>query len=433
MAFTKATFDYLDSGGLIKWITTPKTSAFTAVSGEGYLVDTTSAAITVTLPAAPSAGDEIIIVDYASNAGTNNITLGRNSLKIRGGTDDLVLSTNNQTARLLYSGATKGWLVTTEAGAGAGAVAAPALTVDYLVVAGGGGGGGFGGGGGAGGYRTSYGDASVSELSLAADTNYTVTVGLGGTSMGGSGVLYTDGGSGSDSVFSTITSSGGGGAGGYEGTDGNGISGGSGGGAGHHGSYTSTSRTGGAGNTPSTTPSQGNSGGDAGYSTSPSVYYGGGGGGGASASGGDSSYHDTSLPDGQGGNGGNGSANSITGLSLSYAGGGGGMSDTRSTATASSGGTGGGGGGGTYNGTQSSISAGNGTANTGGGGGGGYGFYGNLVGAGGSGVVILRYPDAYTISETTSPTVLTFTTATDGSDKVTTFTAGESGTIQFSS
>ena len=110
MGFTKATFDYLDAGGLTKWITTPKTSAFTAISGEGYLVDTTSAAITVTLPAAPSAGDEIIIVDYASNAGTNNITLGRNSLKIRGGTDDLVLSADDQATRLLYSGATKGWL-----------------------------------------------------------------------------------------------------------------------------------------------------------------------------------------------------------------------------------------------------------------------------------------------------------------------------------
>jgi hypothetical protein len=140
MAFTKATYDYLDSGGLINWQLTAKTSAFTAVSGEGYLVDTSSAAITVTLPTSPSAGDEIIIVDYASNAGTNNITLDPGTLNLRGATDDLVLSTNNQTARLLYSGATKGWLVTTEAGAGA--AAASPLTVDYLVVAGGGGGGG---------------------------------------------------------------------------------------------------------------------------------------------------------------------------------------------------------------------------------------------------------------------------------------------------
>src|SRR6056300_2063055 len=154
MAFTKATYDYLDSGGLINWQLTAKTSAFTAVSGEGYLVDTSSAAVTVTLPDTPSAGDEIIIVDYASNAGTNNITLDPGTINLRGATDDLVLDNDNQTARLLYSGATKGWLVTTEAG-GAAAAAAPALTVDYLVVAGGGGGGGAGGAG-AGGLLTTY-------------------------------------------------------------------------------------------------------------------------------------------------------------------------------------------------------------------------------------------------------------------------------------
>ena len=74
--------------------------------------------------------------------------------------------------------------------------------------------------------------------------------------------------------------------------------------------------------------------------------------------------------------------------------------------------------------------------NTGGGAGGGAGSGAATShvagGAGGSGVVILRYPDAYTISETTSPTVLTFNTYTEGSDKVTVFTAGENGTIQFS-
>ena len=129
MAFTKATYDYLDSGGLINWQLTAKTSAFTAVSGEGYLVDTSSAAITVTLPTSPSAGDEIIIVDYASNAGTNNITIDPGSLNLRGATDDLVLDNDNQTARLLYSGTTKGWLVTTEAGGGAAASSAAVLSV----------------------------------------------------------------------------------------------------------------------------------------------------------------------------------------------------------------------------------------------------------------------------------------------------------------
>ena len=53
----------------------------------------------------------------------------------------------------------------------------------------------------------------------------------------------------------------------------------------------------------------------------------------------------------------------------------------------------------------------------------------NNAGAGGSsGVVILRYPSSYTI---TVPGALTATTATVGTDKVTTFTAG-TGTITFS-
>ena len=84
------------------------------------------------------------------------------------------------------------------------------LDVDYLVVAGGGsGGGGYnnaGGGGGAGGYRTG------SALTLDFNTNYTVTVGAGGTngtggSGGGNGTRGTNG---SNSVFGSITSSGGG-------------------------------------------------------------------------------------------------------------------------------------------------------------------------------------------------------------------------------
>ena len=85
----------------------------------------------------------------------------------------------------------------------------PDILVDYLVVAGGGGGAALFGGGGAGGYRTSYGDSSVSELSLKQAINYTVTVGAGGA-----GTIATqasaDGGSGFSSIFGVITSAGGG-------------------------------------------------------------------------------------------------------------------------------------------------------------------------------------------------------------------------------
>ena len=76
-------------------------------------------------------------------------------------------------------------------------------TVDYLVVAGGAGGGSdAGGGGGAGGFRTANG------FSVTAGIPYTVTVGGGGA--GGPRGTASDGGVGVDSVFSTITSTGGG-------------------------------------------------------------------------------------------------------------------------------------------------------------------------------------------------------------------------------
>ena len=429
MAFTKATYDYLDSGGLINWQLTAKTAAFTAVSGEGYLVDTSSAAITVTLPTSPSAGDEIIIVDYASNAGTNNITLDPGTLNLRGATDDLVLFTNNQTARLLYSGATKGWLVTTEAGAGAGAAAA--LTVDYLVVAGGGGG--QSGGGGAGGLRTSYTNSSSlnghteSSLNLATATNYNVTVGPGGVGTNHANKSNTT--SGSNSVFSDITSYGGGRSGLTDGGSSlkNGASGGSGGG----GAGDGTGSTGGAAVTSPVT--QGYSGGNG---ASPSPYPGGGGGGAAAAG--------SNGSGGAGGSGGNGLAvniisttnaqnvsypvGEVSGSDVYFAGGGGGGVVFTSGVTAfGSGGTGGGG-----NGSISGNGE-NGDPNTGGGGGGFYNYISsNTAGSGGSGIVILRYPDAYTISETTSPNVLTFNTYTEGSNKVTVFTSGSNGTIQFS-
>ena len=67
-----------------------------------------------------------------------------------------------------------------------------------------------------------------------------------------------------------------------------------------------------------------------------------------------------------------------------------------------------------------------GSANTGTGGRGTGGT--SNAGTGGSGVVILRYPNTFTI---TVGSGLTSSTATDGDDKVTTFTAG-TDTVSFS-
>ncbi len=229
--------------------------------------------------------------------------------------------------------------------------------VDYLVVAGGGGGGtnsaGFGGGGGAGGLRctvtsTGGGGSLESKLSLTAQA-YTVTVGAGGAAST----------NGNDSVFSTVTSTGGG-RGGVA-TSGSGATGGSGGGGAENGSGGSN------------TANQGYAGGTGnGGSTN-----GGGGGGGAGAAG--------SAASGGGGNGGNGVATSISSSSVTYAGGGAGGCDAGTRGT---GGSGGGGAGADLPSTAAVV----GTANSGSGGGGGVT---SLSGAaGGSGIIVIRYSAA---------------------------------------
>jgi len=98
------------AGGGTSWQAV-KTSAFTAVAGEGYFVNTTSAAITVTLPASPTLGDEVTIVDYAGTADTNNITVARNSENIQGSAADLTVSVERAAFTLVYTDGTQGWLL----------------------------------------------------------------------------------------------------------------------------------------------------------------------------------------------------------------------------------------------------------------------------------------------------------------------------------
>src|SRR5210317_80626 len=78
--------------GTVDWDTTAKTASFTAVSGNGYFVNTTSGAITVTLPASPSAGDIVAIKDYANTADTNAITIARNGSNIDGTADNQIIA-----------------------------------------------------------------------------------------------------------------------------------------------------------------------------------------------------------------------------------------------------------------------------------------------------------------------------------------------------
>ena len=286
-----------------------------------------------------------------------------------------------------------------------------AVTVNYLVVAGGGGGGKnysnnwSRGGGGAGGLRstvTATGGGGTLESALIMDpsTNYTVTVGAGGAESN----------NGSNSVFSTITSTGGGAGAFTSGNSDKGANGGSGG-----GNAAEREPAGGLGGTG--TANQGYGGGGAG-SGGATAGGGGGGAGAAGVSGGN--YIDVSN-NAVGGNGGTGIAVSITGSSVTYAGGGGGGAGYSNSNNGVSAGTGGAGGGGagSYQGSVNGVA---GTANRGGGGGGAMGGSNQTSGAGGSGVVILRYLTAQ--GTITIGAGLTGTTATDGSHKVTTITAG---------
>lgn len=255
--------------------------------------------------------------------------------------------------------------------------------VDYLVVAGGGGGGGGiwqyagGGGGGAGGFRTG------TNYPITA-TTYSITVGGGGNGAtpAGPGPVAPQrvGTVGNNSVFDTITSTGGGAGVGWEAFL-PAQNGGSGGGGVNNGV------PGGTGNSPPTSPPQGNPGGTG------SVYTGNaasscGGGGGAGSPGGNGTSPGVAGPGGSG--------SPITWLPVSYgtpgpapgryfaAGGGGGGNP------GSPGGSGGGGNGGSGN-TAGTTA----TTNTGSGGGGG-GSPGvnpsaTFGGNGGPGIVAIRY------------------------------------------
>ena len=88
-----------------------KTTAFTAVAGEGYFINTTSGAITMTLPASPTIGDEVAFIDYAGTFDTNNLTVGRNSENINGSAADLTVATERAANTLVYTDGTQGWLL----------------------------------------------------------------------------------------------------------------------------------------------------------------------------------------------------------------------------------------------------------------------------------------------------------------------------------
>ena len=427
--------------GTVDWVTTVKTTGFTAVSGNGYFCDTAdSGAFTLTLPTSPSAGDIVGMKDYNGNFATANLTIGRGGSKINGASaSDPVITTTGAAIFLVYVDATQGWVATQDDSStfsGESFVVATGGTittcgsdkihkftgpgtftvctvadcaannlVSYLVVAGGASGMGKGspsayssGGGGAGGFRelsspsAPYtaspldGYPSAPNRITVTATGYPITVGGGGAGVCG-GTPVRRGNPGNDSIFSTITSAGGGG-GGMGGTApavpvGAGLNGGSGGGGGASPTCAGITGLGGSGNTPSTTPAQGFDGGTGSNNSNTAS----GGGGGATAIGVDA-VATPSPAASEGGDGGAGGTTEIIASPVAYAGGGGGGSGYPGV-NGTAGGAGGTGGGGAGSNTGCGAAGG---CNTGGGGGGAGGTSPTSNGgAGGSGVVIIRY------------------------------------------
>jgi len=418
--------------GSVNWQTTIKTGDFTAVSGEGYFVNTTSGIITLTLPASPSVGDIVAFKDYAGTFQTNNLTINRNGSNIVGGTDNAIISVEGQSVILIYGDATQGWQaveaatnsdlprpsficasvsgacntlttsgdfkIATFTGPGNFTVNSISSTeannvVSHVIVAGGGGGaGGYqAGGGGAGGYRevispTSPYSGSPLNGYPTAPNRVTVTaqaypVVIGGGGAGGaaapSGPNGQRGANGNNSSFGGITATGGGVGGAFSCSAPlrPGGPGGSGGGAGRFNASSSA----GSGNDPAVSPAQGTNGG---LTTTPyQAPFNGGGGGGAIGGGGPGQAACFGV-------GGAGTTSSINNTPTARAGGGGsggcGPASTGSPCNT-------GGDGASSPGNQIAQA---GTTNTGGGGGGGQinpSVPTSAGGTGGSGIVIIRY------------------------------------------
>ena len=312
-----------------------QSSNFVAITGNAYPINTTSAAVTVTLPPSPLAGQMLLFTDYSGSWNVNNVTLSRNGNKIYGLASNYVLSGARTAIFLVYVDSAQGWIQVSTASPLA------TYTASAFLVAGGGGGGGNGGGG-AGGYI----DTS-NTISIVPGVPYSIIVGSGGAS----------GGTGSNNCFPGTNSS----AFGFNavgGGNGNNAVGAGAGGSG--GGYGGAGGSGGSGTT-----GQGFRGGNFGSVVSGSPGAGGGGGTQQGVDGGGAST--------AGGNGYTWPINSTV-----YAGGGGGGAFNAGTG---SGGTGGGAAGG-----RNGGAAGTATPNLGAGGGGGY-----QNSAGSNGTVVIYY------------------------------------------
>ena len=96
--------------GFVEW-QSPVTSSATMEAGKGYPVDTSSGAVTMTLPASASLGDTIELNDYKRTWGSNNCTVNLNGHKMQGYSFNPDFDVDGTAVTLVYADSTQGWMV----------------------------------------------------------------------------------------------------------------------------------------------------------------------------------------------------------------------------------------------------------------------------------------------------------------------------------
>lgn len=82
---------------------------YPAVAGDQLICSTNNNPFTVNLPATPSVGDEVTIIDGLASFATNNLTINPNGSNLNSAAANLVLSTSGQSLTLVYINTTRGW------------------------------------------------------------------------------------------------------------------------------------------------------------------------------------------------------------------------------------------------------------------------------------------------------------------------------------
>jgi len=102
---------FVDNSGGTAWQAVSAASTINVAAGNGYFLNTTGNAITATLPASPTLGDEISFADYAGTFDSYNLTVARNGKNIQGAAADLTVATERAAFTLVFSDNTQGWLL----------------------------------------------------------------------------------------------------------------------------------------------------------------------------------------------------------------------------------------------------------------------------------------------------------------------------------